>query len=58
MRLLRWIWRKLEREERERVVVGWDGASRPMLRYRDELELPDYRRRRVVEPLDEDEPEC
>lgn len=26
---------------RELVVVGWDGASRPMLRYADEMALPD-----------------
>ncbi|MET0604390.1 MAG: hypothetical protein ABW167_20560 [Baekduia sp.] len=29
---------------REIVSVGWDGASQPMLRYRDELHLPDHRR--------------
>lgn len=29
---------------RELVVVGWDGASKPMLRYRDELKLPDHAR--------------
>lgn len=43
---------------REVVSVGLDGASRPMLRYRDELHLPDHRRSRVnVQPaaaLDEE----
>lgn len=29
---------------RETVIVGWDGASRPMRRYRDELDLPEWQR--------------
>jgi hypothetical protein len=32
---------------REVVQVGWDGASQPILRYRDELHLPDHRRSAV-----------
>jgi len=35
--------------EREVVIAGWDGESRPMYRYRDELGLPDYQRQ-AVEP--------
>lgn len=29
---------------RPTVVIGWDGASRPIIRYQDELGLPDYMR--------------
>ena len=41
---------------REVVSVGWDGASRPMLRYRDELHLPDHARS-IVSPADRAERE-
>lgn len=34
----------LRKKEREVVTVGWDGRSRAMLRYADELHLPDYAR--------------
>jgi hypothetical protein len=30
--------------ERDTVVVGWDGRSQPMLRYADEMHLPDSQR--------------
>lgn len=30
------------------VSIGMDGASQPMLRYQDELHLPDSRRSRVL----------
>lgn len=33
----------------EIVTVGWDGASNPMLRFRDELHLPDHARS-IVSP--------
>lgn len=33
---------------RKVVVVGWDGRSNPMLRYADEMHLPDYARSLVV----------
>lgn len=33
-----------DNEQREVVQVGWDGVSRPMYRYRDEMHLPDYAR--------------
>jgi hypothetical protein len=39
---------KLAEPLRPIVQVGWDGASRPMYRYRDELSLPDYQRSIVV----------
>lgn len=38
-------------EPREVVVVGWDGASRPMYRYRDEMDRPDHARS-IVRPED------
>ncbi len=31
---------------REIVCVGWDGQSKPILRYRDELDLADHLRAR------------
>lgn len=34
----------------EIVTVGWDGASKPMLRFRDELHLPDHLRSIVATP--------
>jgi len=32
----------------EIVAVGWDGRSRPMYRYRDDMPLPDHARRIVA----------
>jgi hypothetical protein len=36
----------IESNRREIVCVGWDGQSKPILRYRDELELADHMRSR------------
>ena len=33
---------------REIVCIGWDGQSKPIYRYRDELDLPDYQQVRVA----------
>jgi hypothetical protein len=33
-----------QKQSREIVTVGWDGASQPIRRYRDELHLPDHER--------------
>jgi hypothetical protein len=30
------------------VCIGWDGASRPILRYRADMTLPDHQRRTVA----------
>lgn len=35
---------------REVVCVGWDGQSKPILRYRDELDLPEHQQTRVPAP--------
>lgn len=32
---------------REIVTVGWDGATQPMRRFRDELDLPEHQRQVV-----------
>lgn len=48
VRVAREEWAKLHPEHvdaaREVVSVGWDGRSRPILRYADELHLPDHAR--------------
>ena len=36
------------KKEREIVCVGWDGQSKPIYRYRDELDLPDHQQTRVT----------
>ena len=44
-------------KERDTVVVGWDGRSRPMIRYADELHLPDSQRSIVSQLLDQTDEE-